>query len=288
MRIVRFIELFEGVPEEHITPRWGLVLDQVVYRLLSAPYMRPLHDGLYAPQITGTPVALASVKLLAPVRPRKIVCVGRNYAEHAAELGNQVPTEPLIFLKPPTTIIGPGDAIVYPDLSKSVHHEAELALVIGSRCRHVSAAEATKVIFGYTLANDVTARDLQNSDKQWTRGKGFDTFCPVGPWVDTTFDPAQRVVRCLVNGEVRQNGNTDLMIYSLGRIIEFVTQFMTLEPGDLVLTGTPAGVGPLQPGDTVTVEIEGLGTLANPVITEEVAREQAAARQAELDEDIPF
>ena len=146
MRIVRFIELFEGLPEEHMTPRWGLVLDQVVYRLLSAPYMRPLHDGLYAPQITGTPVALASVKLLAPVRPRKIVCVGRNYAEHAAELGNQVPTEPLIFLKPPTTIIGPGDAIVYPDLSKSVHHEGELALVIGSRCRYVSAAEATKVM----------------------------------------------------------------------------------------------------------------------------------------------
>lgn len=291
MRIVRFIETFDGIPEAHMTPHWGLVVDQLVYRLQGAPYLRPFRDGLYAPQISGSPVALADVKLLAPVKPRKIICVGRNYAEHAAELGNQVPPEPLIFLKPPTTLIGPGDAIVYPGISQSVHHEGELAVVIGQRCRNLDQAEAPRVIFGYTLANDVTARDLQKSDSQWTRGKGFDTFCPVGPWIDTAFDPAQRQVRCLVNNQVRQDGNTSLMIYSLGRILAFVTRFMTLEPGDLLLTGTPAGVGPLQPGDTVTVDIENLGTLSNPVITEEEARQREEARQAELNEsgdDMPF
>ncbi|CAN5594004.1 fumarylacetoacetate hydrolase family protein [soil metagenome] len=288
MRIVRFIESFADVAPEYLTPRWGMLVDQVVYRLQAPPYVRPLSAGVYAPQVVGEPVALENVTLLAPVRPRKIVCVGRNYAEHAAELGNQVPSEPLIFLKPPTTLIGPNEPIVYPDLSKSVHHEGELAVVIGEHCRHLDEADATRVIFGYTLANDVTARDLQKGDGQWTRGKGFDTFCPVGPWIDTTFDPAQRAVRCYVNEEIRQNGNTSLMIYSLARILAFVTQFMTLEPGDLVLTGTPAGVGPLQPGDTVRVEIEQLGTLANPVISQTEAQARAAARQAELDEDMPF
>jgi 2-keto-4-pentenoate hydratase/2-oxohepta-3-ene-1,7-dioic acid hydratase in catechol pathway len=288
MRIVRFIESFAGISSEYLTPRWGLIIDQVVYRLQAPPYVRPLSAGVYAPQVVGTPLALEHVTLLAPVRPRKIVCVGRNYAEHAAELGNEVPPEPLIFLKPPTTLIGPDEAIVYPDISKSVHHEAELAVVIGAHCRHLNEADATSVIFGYTVANDVTARDLQKGDGQWTRGKGFDTFCPVGPWIDTTFDPAQRSVRCLVNEEIRQNGNTSLMIYSLGRILAFVTQFMTLEPGDLVLTGTPAGVGPLQPGDMVRVEIEQLGTLSNPVISQEEALRREAARQTKLDEDMPF
>ncbi len=283
MRIVRFTEIIEGVPAEHMSPHWGMMVDQLIYRLHGAPYHQQLRNGVYAPQLSGSPVLLEKVKLHAPVKPSKIVCVGRNYAEHAAELGNQVPPEPLIFLKPPTTIIGPDDAIVYPDISKNVNHEGELAVVIGERCRNVSEADATRVIFGYTLANDVTARDLQRSDSQWTRGKGFDTFCPVGPWIDTAFDPTGRQVRCLVNNEVRQDGNTSLMIYSLGRILSFVTRFMTLEPGDLVLTGTPAGVGPLQPGDTVTVEIEHLGTLSNSVITEEEAQRLAEARQAELD-----
>jgi len=283
MRIVRFTEIIEGVPTEHMSPHWGMVVDQLIYRLYGAPYHQQLHNGVYAPQLSGSPVLLEKVKLHAPVKPSKIVCVGRNYAEHAAELGNQVPPEPLIFLKPPTTIIGPDDAIVYPDISKNVNHEGELAVVIGERCRNLSEADAMRVIFGYTLANDVTARDLQRSDSQWTRGKGFDTFCPVGPWIDTAFDPAGRQVRCLVNNEVRQDGNTSLMIYSLGRILSFVTRFMTLEPGDLVLTGTPAGVGPLQPGDTVTVEIEHLGRLSNSVITEEEAQRLAEARQAELD-----
>ncbi len=289
MRIVRFIESFEGVPAYvYTTPRWGMLVDQVVYPIQQAPYLTQDAENLVAPRITGAALALDNVKLLAPVKPRKIVCVGRNYAEHAAELGNEVPPEPLIFLKPSTTLIGPGDAIVYPEISKSVHHEGELAVVIGKRARNLSEADALGVIFGYTLANDVTARDLQKSDSQWTRGKGFDTFCPVGPWIDTTFDPAGRAVRCLVNEQMRQNGNTDLMIYSLSRILIFVSRFMTLEPGDLLLTGTPAGVGPMQPGDTVTVEIEGLGTLSNPIISEEEERQRAAAVQVQLEQNIPF
>jgi len=280
MRIVRFIELFDGVPFQFSTTRWGLLVDHLVYPLQHAPYRGSSLDGAPAPQVSGSPLALANVQLRGPVKPRKIICVGRNYAEHAAELGNEVPPEPLIFLKPPTTVIGPHEAIVYPAISQSVHHEAELALVIGKRCRNLSEADALSAIFGYTLANDVTARDLQKSDGQWTRGKGFDTFCPIGPWIDTTFDPAERTVRCLVNGELRQNGNTALMIYSLSHILVFVSRFMTLEPGDLVLTGTPAGVGPVQPGDTVTVAIEGLGELANGVISEAEAQQQEAAQQA--------
>lgn len=289
MRIVRFIESFEGVPAyNYTTPHWGMLVDQVVYPIARAPYLMQGEENLVAPRITGAAVALANLKLLAPVKPRKIICVGRNYAEHAAELGNEVPPEPLIFLKPSTTLIGPGDAIVYPEISKSVHHEGELAVVIGKRGRNLSEADALDVVFGYTLANDVTARDLQKSDSQWTRGKGFDTFCPVGPWIDTTFDPAGRAVRCLVNEQVRQNGNTDLMIYSLPRILTFVSRFMTLEPGDLLLTGTPAGVGPMQPGDTVTVEIEGLGTLSNPIISEEEDRQRAATAPAQIEQSIPF
>lgn len=289
MRIVRFIESFEGsLAYSYTNPRWGMLVDQVVYPIKQAPYLAQSQGNLVAPRITGAAVALDNVKLLAPVKPRKIVCVGRNYAEHAAELGNEVPPEPLIFLKPSTTLIGPGDAIVYPEISKSVHHEGELAVVIGKRGRNLSEADALDIIFGYTLANDVTARDLQKSDSQWTRGKGFDTFCPVGPWIDTTFNPAGRAVRCLVNDQVRQNGNTDLMIYSLRRVLTFVSRFMTLEPGDLLLTGTPAGVGPMQPGDTVTVEIEGLGTLSNPIISEEEERERAATAQAQFEQSISF
>ncbi|MEZ4860799.1 MAG: fumarylacetoacetate hydrolase family protein [Caldilineaceae bacterium] len=268
MRIVRFLEAYQGWLNEDESPQWGLMVDHVVYPLQCAPYLSPIAAGSYAPQIIGGPYLVDDVKLVAPVEPQKIVCVGRNYAEHAAELGNEVPPEPLIFLKPPTTLIGPDEPVVYPAISSHVDHEGELALVIGQRCRHLREDEAMDVIFGYTLANDVTARDLQRKDNQWTRGKGFDTFCPVGPWVDTQFNPANRAVRCLVNGAVRQDGNTGLLIYSIGRVLAFVTQFMTLEPGDLVLTGTPAGVGPVQPGDVMTVEVSGLGTLSNPVISE--------------------
>ena len=176
-------------------------------------------------QIAGSARRLEDVKLLAPVTPNKLVCVGRNYAEHAAELGNEVPSEPLIFLKPSTAVIGPDAPVVYPAISQQVDHEAELAVVIGQRSRHLQDDEADSVIFGYTVANDVTARDLQRKDGQWTRGKGFDTFAPVGPWIDTDFDPANRAVRCLVNGEVRQDGNTSLMIYSIGRILPTLPNF---------------------------------------------------------------
>jgi len=268
MQIVRFVEAFQDWQGPERTPAWGLLVDQVVYPLQGAPYLAPLTAGVYAPQIIGDALHIDDVKLMAPVTPQKIVCVGRNYAEHAAELGNEIPPEPLIFFKPPSSLIGPDEAVIYPSISERVDHEGELALVIGQRCRHLAEEDAADVIFGYTLANDVTARDLQKQDGQWTRGKGFDTFCPVGPWIDTQFNPANRAIRCLVNDTVRQNGNTGLMIYSIGRVLAFVTQFMTLEPGDLVLTGTPAGVGPVQPGDVMTVEVSGLGMLSNPVIRE--------------------
>jgi 2-keto-4-pentenoate hydratase/2-oxohepta-3-ene-1,7-dioic acid hydratase in catechol pathway len=265
MRIVRF----EAGDNDH-TPQpdaWGLLIEDLVYPLTRAPYLDAV-GGHYAPNIAGEAHLLADVTLLAPATPSKIVCVGRNYAAHAAELGNEVPSEPLIFLKPPSSLNRPDGDVVYPAISQRVDHEGELALIIGRRSRNLNEADAMAAIFGYTVANDVTARDLQKQDKQWTRGKGFDTFAPVGPWIDTDFDPANRQVRCLVNGEVRQDGNTADLIFSIGRVLAFVTRFMTLEPGDLVLTGTPEGVSAVQPGDTMTVEVEGLGTLANKVIAE--------------------
>lgn len=248
--------------------RWGLLIDDLVYSLLRTPYLSLDKDGEYRPAVSGGPYKLAEVRLLAPVTPSKIACVGRNYAEHAAELGNEVPSEPLIFLKPPTTIIGPDEAVVYPGISGRVDHEGELGVVIGRRCRNVSEADALNYVFGYTVANDVTARDLQQKDGQWSRAKGFDTFAPVGPWIDTSFDPTNRTLRCLVNDVVRQQSTTALMVYSIPRIIAHVSRFMTLEPGDLILTGTPSGIGPVQPGDVMTVEIEGLGSISNPVIAE--------------------
>jgi 2-keto-4-pentenoate hydratase/2-oxohepta-3-ene-1,7-dioic acid hydratase in catechol pathway len=275
MRIVRFIEKRSGVSEEGLTPRWGLLDGEVVYPVEQAPYLVTLKEVDDGVRLYGAPRSLPELKLVAPVIPGKVVCVGRNYAEHAAELGNEVPSEPLIFLKPPSTVIGPDAPVVYPSISQRVDHEGELAVVIGRRCRYLAETDADKVIFGYTIANDVTARDLQKKDGQWTRGKGFDSFAPIGPWIDTDFDPANRAVRCLVNGEVRQDGNTALLIYSIGRVLAYVTQFMTLEPGDLLLTGTPAGVGPVQPGDVMTVEVEGLGSLSNPVISEAEARRDA-------------
>lgn len=262
MRIVRFVESHALAA----APRWGVLVENSVFPLDDAPYNLPDLTETSARQ--GPALDLAALRLVAPVAPTKIVCVGRNYAEHAAELGNDVPPEPLIFLKPPSSLVGPHAAVVYPAISQRVDHEGELALVIGKRCRNLAEADAEAVIFGYTLANDVTARDLQRSDGQWTRGKGFDTFCPVGPWIDTAYDPAGRQVRCLVNNVLRQDGNTALLIYSIGRVLAHVTRFMTLEAGDLLLTGTPAGVGAVQPGDEMTVEIEGLGSLTNRVVAE--------------------
>lgn len=211
--------------------------------------------------------ALEDVRMLAPILPSKIVCVGRNYADHAAEHGADVPSEPMLFLKPSTTVIGPGDAIRLPSLSKQVEHEAELAIVIGlPGAREVDKAGAQQAILGYTCANDVTARDLQKTDGQWTRAKGFDSFCPLGPWIDTAIDPIDNEVRCEVNDEVRQLGRTSQMVFDPATLISYISQVMTLLPGDVVLTGTPAGVDPIEAGDNVEVRIEGIGSLKNSVI----------------------
>lgn len=213
-------------------------------------------------------VPLDSVRLTAPVTPGKIICVGRNYVEHAKEHNAPVPQIPLLFLKPPSSIMGPGDSIVLPPQSKQVEHEGELAVVIGKRGRWIESENAGQHILGFTIANDVTARDLQRSDNQWTRGKGFDTFCPIGPWIDTEFNPMDAMINVHVNGVMRQMGSTSEMVFKINQLIAFVSTVMTLEPGDLILTGTPAGVGPLLHGDVVTVSIAGLGTLSNPVINE--------------------
>jgi 2-keto-4-pentenoate hydratase/2-oxohepta-3-ene-1,7-dioic acid hydratase in catechol pathway len=222
-------------------------------------------DVLTPGTATSDSIALADAQLLPPVAPSKIVAVGRNYAEHAKELGNEAPSEPIIFLKPPTAVIAPGATIVRPPQSQRVDFEGELAIVIGKTARNISRDRWRDVALGFTCANDVTARDLQKKDVQFTRGKSFDTFCPLGPCIDTEVDPAALALTTRVNGEVRQNGNTHDMVFDCGAIIEFITAVMTLLPGDVILTGTPAGVGPLAGGDTVEVEIAGIGTLRNPV-----------------------
>lgn len=211
---------------------------------------------------TGASLALADRKRLAPVDPRKILCVGRNYAAHAKELGNEVPAEPLLFLKPSSALIGHGGAIVLPPQSVRVEHEAELGVVIGRTARHVAADDALTYVFGYTGVGDITARDLQKSDGQWSRAKGFDTFCPVGPDVVTGLDPSNLAVRCRVDGELRQDGTTSQMMFSVPTLIAYASRMMTLEPGDLLVTGTPAGVGPLTRGQKLEIEIEGVGVLA--------------------------
>ncbi len=223
-------------------------------------------------QFSGARWALSDVRLLSPILPSKVVCVGRNYAEHAAEHGNEVPKEPLLFLKPSTSVIGPRDAIRLPIFSRQVEHEAELAVVIGAPgARRADRATAAKAVFGYTCANDVTARDLQRSDSQWTRAKGFDSFCPIGPWITTGLDVSDLEVRCEVGRnpdemEVRQLGRTKDMVFDVPALVSYISHVMTLLPGDVVLTGTPAGVSPLTDGDTVTVRIEGIGELTNSVV----------------------
>jgi len=225
-------------------------------------------DPLYAPpELTGEKVDLEDVRLLAPVIPRsKVVGVGRNYAEHAAELGNEAPAEPLLFLKPNTAVIGPDDPIVLPPQSHEVHHEAELAVVIGRVCKDVPPERVRDVIYGYTCGNDVTARDLQRTDDQWARAKGFDSFCPLGPWIETDLDPSDLSVRCLVGDELRQDGQTSQMIHDVTALVTYISAAFTLLPGDVILTGTPAGVGPLIAGDEVTVAIEDIGALTNRVV----------------------
>jgi 2-keto-4-pentenoate hydratase/2-oxohepta-3-ene-1,7-dioic acid hydratase in catechol pathway len=206
------------------------------------------------------------VTLQAPCQPTKIVAVGQNYAAHAAELGSAVPPEPILFLKPPSAVIGPGAAIAYPQhLSEQVDHEAELAVVMGRRAYRVRRDEAERYILGYTCANDVTARDLQRRDGQWTRSKSFDTFCPLGPWIVVGLDTSDLAVRCRVNGELRQDGSTRDMVFGVNELVAAISAVMTLLPGDVILTGTPSGIGPLQPGDRVAVEVEGIGVLENHV-----------------------
>lgn len=239
-------------------------------------------DPLAGPvNYTGERLDLADVRLLAPVIPRsKVVAVGKNYAEHAAEFDGVVPPEPLIFLKPNTSVIGPGEPIIRPVLSSNVHFEGELAVVIGRICRKVPVERAAEVIFGYTIANDVTARDLQRSDGQWARAKGFDTFCPLGPWIVTHLAPAEAGDLTLVtsvDGEVKQDANTNQMVYPIAELIAYISAFTTLLPGDVILTGTPAGVGPLVAGQQVSIEIDGIGTLTNPVVDVEVDDASPAA-----------
>jgi len=219
------------------------------------------------PVPTGEEVPLADVRLLAPVLPSKLVCVGKNYAAHAAEFGMEVPEEPLLFLKPSTSVIGPGDPIRLLPISERVDYEGELAVVIGRLARDVRAEDAFQVILGYTCANDVTLRDLQHANDQWTRAKGFDGSCPLGPWIETSLDPNDVRVETRLNGDIRQAGQTSDMVFGVATLIEYITTFMTLLPGDVLLTGTPEGVGKLEAGDVVEVEVDGVGTLRNPVVS---------------------
>ncbi len=254
MRIVRY-ETQDGKK-----PKYGWLLDDKVGEIGGNIF------GRYQRKEAETP--LADVRLLAPSEPTKILCVGRNYVEHAKELGNEVPKIPLIFMKPPSSVISNGDTIILPPQSTQVEHEGELVVVIGKRGRHITPENARKHILGYTIGNDVTARDLQKSDGQWTRAKGFDTFCPFGPWIDTEFDPADSVVTCRVNGQMRQMASTRDMVFNVGVLISYISSVMTLESGDLIFTGTPSGVGQLKDGDEVSVEIEGLGEIKNKVKSE--------------------
>lgn len=238
--------------------------NQFVTRMKSHPLVGPI-------QLTGERTKLEDVRLLSPILPTKIVCIGKNYADHIAEMGGSAederdPKEPVVFLKPSTAVVGPNDPVFHPKLSSRVDYEGELAVIIGRLCREVPAERAKDVIFGYTIGNDVTARDLQQADHQWTRAKGFDSFCPLGPWIVVGEEPTDREVRCEVNGEVRQLGRTSQMVFDPATLVSYVSHVMTLLPGDVILTGTPAGVGPLRPGDRVSVRVEGIGELVNPVV----------------------
>ncbi|MCZ0913899.1 fumarylacetoacetate hydrolase family protein [Gordonia amicalis] len=218
------------------------------------------------PTFTGRSWKMADVRVLAPILASKVICIGRNYAAHAAEMGGEAPADPVIFIKPNTSIIGPEVPIVRPPSSERVDYEGELAVVIGRPCKDVKAAQAKDVILGYTIANDVTARDQQKIDGQWTRGKSYDTFCPLGPWIETSFDPSDVELVTELDGEVKQRTRTSLMLHDIGEIVEWITRIMTLLPGDVILTGTPEGVGPMVAGQRVSVTVNGIGTLSNPVV----------------------
>jgi len=217
------------------------------------------------PTYTGNSWPMADLRVLAPILPSKVICIGKNYAEHVQEMGGEAPANPVMFLKPSTSVIGPNAPIKLPPDSSRVDFEGELAVVIGQPCRDVPAARASSVILGYTIANDVTARDHQKADGQWTRGKGHDTFCPLGPWIETAADPADLAISTSLNGETKQSSRTSMLLHDVPALVEWVSRVMTLLPGDVILTGTPAGVGPMTAGQSVSVTVEGIGTLTNPV-----------------------
>ncbi len=247
-----------------LSPRYGWLFEDQVGQIDGDPF------GPYR-RLDPT-LSVDKVKLLPPVLPGKIICVGRNYEAHAKEHNVEVSEIPVIFLKPTSSLIGSGDPIRLPPQSQQVQHEAELAVVIGKRGRWIQPEDAMDHVFGYTIANDVTARDLQRQDIQWTRGKGFDTFCPLGPWIETDFDPADALITCHVDDMLRQMASTRDMIFTIPQLVVFVASVMTLAPGDVILTGTPSGVGDLPPNSRVTITIEGLGTLSNPVLPEDENR----------------
>ncbi len=250
MRFVRFLQRGEEA-------KYGWVFGDKIGPIEGSPF------GEY--RRLEAEIDLSSVKLLTPVLPGKIICIGRNYVDHAKEQGADVPDIPMIFLKPGTALIAVYEPIILPPQSQQVEHEGELAVVIGKRGRWIPAEEALEYVLGYTIGNDVTARDLQRRDGQWTRGKGFDTFCPLGPWIETDVNPGDTLLTVRVNDEIRQMASTRDMVFPIQQLIAFISSVMTLEPGDVILTGTPAGVGPLQTGDIVKVEVEGIGELINPV-----------------------
>jgi 2-keto-4-pentenoate hydratase/2-oxohepta-3-ene-1,7-dioic acid hydratase in catechol pathway len=250
MRLVRF--------------RFG---DRIATGVVEGDAVRALAGTFFEnPVPSGEEIPLDDVRLLAPILPSKVVCLGKNYTAHAAEFGGEVPEEPLVFLKPSTSVSGPGDPIPLPPISNRVDYEGELAVVVGRIARNVRAEETFRYVLGYTCGNDVTLRDLQKKDDQWARAKGFDGSCPLGPWVETELDPIDVHLETRVNGEVRQSASTSDMVFGVATIIEFVTSFMTLLPGDVIMTGTPEGVGELEPGDRVEVVIDGIGVLMNTAI----------------------
>ena len=254
MRIVRF--------EMQGRSGYGILEGEKISVLWGTPY-----DGLE--NTTGEVMSLPEVTLLAPCEPTKIVALGLNYRDHAAEIGHPLPEEPLLFMKPSTAVIGPDEDIVYPAMSRRVDYEAELAVVIGRTCRHVKAEDFRDYVLGYTCINDVTARDLQKKDGQFTRSKSFDTFAPLGPWIETAIpDPDNLTVEAYLNGERRQHGNTRNMVFGVAALVSFISRIMTLLPGDVIATGTPAGIGPMAPGDVVEIRVEGIGTLRNRLVTE--------------------
>jgi 2-keto-4-pentenoate hydratase/2-oxohepta-3-ene-1,7-dioic acid hydratase in catechol pathway len=257
MKFCRFLPL-DSSASRAAAPLYGLIEGHQIREISGVPW------DSWSPSSRTLPVS--DVCLFAPVEPTKIVCVGRNYAAHAAELGNELPKEPLIFLKPPSSIIAPGEPIVLPPQSQRVEHEGELALIVGRRCSRLKESdESLSYLLGYSCLNDVTARDLQKSDVQFTRAKGFDTFCPVGPHIETELNPSDVLVETRVNGALRQSGRTSLMVYPVAFLVRWISNVMTLYPGDLIATGTPAGVGPLLASDIVEVSVDGVGVLRNPV-----------------------